>query len=914
MTHSRKQLLEAAFPLREVSEASHDESHVRSGHLRTLHIWWARRPLAASRATALAALLPEDPSHHDEYLQLIKDVSPWAVAAEDTPQNKLLLERARDLILANHGGKAPRILDCFAGGGAIPLEALRLGCETYALDYNPVAVLVNKAAIEYPERFGKPRIVRDSDTGHLGMEGEGLANPLIDEVKRWTDWIFVEAQKELQQFYPTDKDGSVPIAFLWARTLPCQAAECGADIPVLRQTWLAQKNVKDKKGNKKAGKRVALRIIPLKAKRRVEFEVVEGDRIDFDPSQGTVSAAYVRCPVCTNTIDDDTTRRLFREGKSGQRMIGVVLKHPDRKGKSYRLPTQRDIESYRAAETTLDLKRKNLSAVWGIDPVPDEQLPLMSGTFNVPLYGMTKWGDLFNARQKLSLITLCEKVRLVRTRTHLQDEEFLKAISLYCAFVLDKISDFSSVLCAWGNDDEGVKNTFTSKALPMIWDYAETNVMGSLTGSWRWSAGLVLEAVRTLCNVSTSPATVVQGSATQLPWKDNEIDAVLTDPPYYINVPYADLSDFFYVWLKRSVGDMFPELLATPLTPKSDEVGQMAHWDTARYAFKDKKWFEDMLTLAFREIKRVLKPEGIAVIVFAYPKAEAWEAVINATLKAELYLTASWPIKTEMQARLRAIDSATLTSSIYMVCRKRTTKEIGEFPNIKREIDQRVREKLDEFWAAGIRGADFFMSAIGPAVEVFGRYESVEKLSGEKVEVKELLDYVERVVSEFALERILGSTELGGVDPETRFYLLWRWTYGNARVSFDEARKLATAVGAELTALWGEGRFVKKEKEFVRVLSPKEREKDKKFANQIGFNTMVDALHRACLYWERGERRELREHLLHTYGANNTFWRVAQNIADVLPDGEKEKQLLQGLLNVPEARDRVMAVTENLFS
>jgi adenine-specific DNA methylase len=249
-----------------------------------------------------------------------------------------------------------------------------------------------------------------------------------------------------------------------------------------------------------------------------------------------------------------------------------------------------------------------------------------------------------------------------------------------------------------------------------------------------------------------------------------------------------------------------------------------------------------------------------------------------------------------------------------MVCRKRTAKEIGEFPKVRQDTEKRVRERLDKFWTEGIQGADFFMSAIGPAVEVFGRYERVEKLSGEKVEVRELLEYVRRVVSEYALEHILGTAELGGVDPETRFYLLWRWTYNHTRVPFDEGRKLATAVGTELTAMWGPGQLVSKENEFIRVLGPKDREKDKKFLNQVGFNTMVDALHRACIHWERGERRQLKDHLGQTYGANNVFWRVAQNIADVLPAGDKEKQLLQGLLNIPEARSQTPAGTGKLFT
>ncbi|MEN3184640.1 MAG: hypothetical protein ABDK93_06575 [Atribacterota bacterium] len=385
---------------------------------------------------------------------------------------------------------------------------------------------------------------------------------------------------------------------------------------------------------------------------------------------------------------------------------------------------------------------------------------------------------------------------------------------------------------------------------------------------------------------------VSQGSATRLPWPDNYFDAVITDPPYYDNVPYSDLSDFFYVWLKRTIGDLYPELFATPLTPKSEEM--VADASKAGGMEQAKGRFEAMLTQSFREIHRVLKPDGIAVIVFAHKTTEAWETVINALLEAGLYMTASWPIHTEMQARLRAQESAALASSIYMVCRKRTEDAVGDFAEVRQEIAHRVREKLAQFWNEGIRGADFFMSAIGPAVEVFGRYSRVERASGEAVSVRELLEYVRKVVSEFALERILRSAQLGGVDAETRFYLLWRWTYNHTMVHFDEARKLAQSVGVELEKLWGTTGLVRKNKEYIAVLGPQERGAELEQSGR--FTTMVDALQYALWLWAKNDRKKLTEHLAATYGASDTFWQIAQAISEVLPEGDKEKQLLQGFL------------------
>ena len=314
-------LIETDFPLQKVSEESVREKNIRHGHLSTLHIWWARRPLAASRATALAALLP-DPTNseaREKLLVSIERLAAWnAVAGNDRSGDRLLGEM-RAAIRAAFGGRAPRVLDPFAGGGAIPLEALRLGCETYALDYNPVAVLLNKAALEFPQRFG---------------------NALIDAVRRWGEWVLEQARAALARFYPEDPEGNVPVGYIWARTLPCQNPTCGAEIPLMRQTWLA----------KKPKQRIALQLIPNRAEKRVDVAIVgqEGEPIDFDPEAGTVARARVRCPVCGSVIDDKTTRRLFREGKAGQRMMVVVLHHPQRAGKTYRLPNERDLAAFRA--------------------------------------------------------------------------------------------------------------------------------------------------------------------------------------------------------------------------------------------------------------------------------------------------------------------------------------------------------------------------------------------------------------------------------------------------------------------------------------------------------------------------------------------------------------------------------------
>jgi len=435
-----------------------------------------------------------------------------------------------------------------------------------------------------------------------------------------------------------------------------------------------------------------------------------------------------------------------------------------------------------------------------------------------------------------------------------------------------------------------VATTFTMQTLSMIWDYIETNVITGKSYSFLYILNSMLDVLGHLSRYS-DVGQICFGTTTRLPYNDAFFDAVITDPPYYDNVPYSYLSDFFYVWLKRAIGDLYPEFFATPLTPKSEEI--VAYGDRE----EGKRFFEEKISQAFKEIHRVLKPDGIAVIVFAHKSTEAWETIINTLLQSGLVLTASWPIHTEMKERLRAQERAALASSVYMVCRKRTKERIAYFNEIRKEIDQRVKEKLTQFWEHGISGADFFVSAIGPAVEVFGKYSKVERLSGEEVSVKELLEYVRKVVSQFALERVLKRADLGGVDAETRFYLLWRWTFGNAKTHFDDAIKLSRAMGVELTEIWDRGGIVKKEKEFIRVLDPKERAKDPSFMKKTKFTSMIDALHRILISWERGEREKIKEILDETgYASNEIFWQTAQALSEILPEGDKERQLLQGFL------------------
>ena len=467
----KKRFIEETFPVKEVSAEASREKNIRHGHISTLHIWWARRPLAASRATAYAALTPpsKDIDEWSQKRDFISNLSKW-----ENSLNPSLIERARKEILEANGGVPPKVLDPFGGGGAIPLEALRLGCETYSNDLNPVAVLIQKCTLEYPQKYGRPTEQPDDRM----LFGGAIKNPLLEDVKKWGAWVLVEAKKELEKFYPQEEGGSIPVGWIWARTIPCQHPSCGVEIPLMRQFWLA----------KKPKKKVAL--YPFDENGAVNFKIV-GDGYEpmpegFDPTKGTVSRAVAVCLVCGGTVEAKLTRKLFQDRSAGERMVAVVMYKPGTTGKRYRLATDADLTVFREAEAYLAEKREKLTLEWGMEAVPDEPLP-PKGTlgFRVQGYGILKWGDLFNARQKLALITFVEKVKEAYQKMGAEgvDAEYAKAVVSYLALGVDRVAD-KNLLCRVIPQTEAIGFTYGRQALPMLWDYIEMDATEHSSG-WR---------------------------------------------------------------------------------------------------------------------------------------------------------------------------------------------------------------------------------------------------------------------------------------------------------------------------------------------------------------------------------------------------------------------------------------------
>ena len=890
-----KRFIEESFPVKEVSIESAREKNIRHGHISTLHIWWARRPLASSRATNYAALIPAispgDKKELNEKRNFIIEFSKWKNSLDP-----FMIKQAREDILKANNGKPPKVLDPFGGGGAIPLEALRLGCETYSNDYNPVAVLIQKCTLEYPQKYGKPFKIKSNSSilfpeiikqKTLDFDSKIIPNRLLYDVEKWSNWVLKETKKEIGKFYPPDPDGTMPVGYIWARTIPCQNPSCGAEIPLMKQFWLANKK------NKK------VLLFPYIEGKRVYFKIV-GDGykkipLGFNPSQGTIDKAVVICPVCGAVIDAKTTRKLFQEGKAGQRMVAMVLHHPKKQGKTYRISNEEDLEFYREAEIYLKEKRVKLMDEWGIDPVPDELMNTKDPTTVAGRgYGFTEWGDLFNSRQKLSLITFVERVRLAYKKMIEEgyNKEYTKAVESYLAFAIDRQADYNSTLSRWVSHGEFIGNTFTRQALPMVWDYFELCPWSEATGDWNSAMNWISRVIEHLSCTLQLPATISQFSATSIPYPDNYFDAIFTDPPYYDNINYAELSDFFYVWLKRTIGDLYPELFATPLVPKSQEI--VANSVRQNGKNKAKVFFESMLKKSFQEIYRVLKPNGIVTIVYAHKSTSGWETLINSLLDSGLVVTGAWPINTEMVSKLKAQGTASLMSSIYIIARKTKRELTGFYNNIKEELKTYLYDKLERLWSEGISGADFFISAIGSAIEIFGKYEKIIDYEGNIIRASQMLSDVRRITTDYAVHQILHNGFAGEISNLTRFYVLYRWSYGEAKLHFDEARKLSTSANVALEKEWNRPSFIKKEKEFIRVLGPQ----DRKFEDLKNSSELIDVLHAVLLLWEKGRRNEMITLLNESgYGKSDAFYRVAQTISETLTNESKEKKLLDGFLS-----------------
>jgi adenine-specific DNA methylase len=543
-------------------------------------------------------------------------------------------------------------------------------------------------------------------------------------------------------------------------------------------------------------------------------------------------------------------------------------------------------------------------AAIGLDALPD----LDDGTSAVPdetitksqfrilrslVYGIDTFAGMFNTRQLYVLGRLAQGVRQASAAMIDEgiDAEYARALTTYLAFAVDRIADRDSSFCGWDVSREMVRNTFPRQAVAMLWEFTEIDPFGEGSGNWagaiRW-----IELVIRHCSASSSqPGVVMRGNAQAQPFEDATFDAVICDPPYYDAIQYGDLSDFFFVWLKRSIGTLYPELFLTPLTPKQQEVIEnRADKKSAEYVSHEE--FERRLQASLVEMSRVTKPDGLVAIVFAHTDIEAWERLLRGLRAGDLVVTTSWPMRSEMANRQTASISAVLGSCVVLICRKEASHGEGFYDDVVRELEVRIAQRLDRFDSMGLVGADYFASAVGPAFEVFAKYSRVIRLSGDEVDIPELMTLARQVVARRALGKLLGDETIGSLDPVSLLYLTWRWAYDGEPIPADEAYKLERALDVDLSSFGGPEGLAEKSGSHFSLRGPDDR-KGLKLKNGP---SMIDVMHVACLLWDAGRRQELEAVLGETgMGASSAFWSLARALAEVLPDGNRERILLLGL-------------------
>jgi len=922
-----KRLIEDYLPIEAISIEACGEPRTK-GHLSTLHLWRARRPLVACRAAIFGALVPalrfasngaSDAKkkslgrvNADKFVErLCRYPGEPRVIGE---AQRYILEAQAERLSQETGtpctaedieaGRTPRpkVLDMFAGGGAIPLEAARLGCESYAIELNPVAHLIELCTVTFPQQFGPE---------------------LADDVERWAKNVLTETRRSVRDILPvlTYQQGKVQpgpslvldqedepnslsvVANYWTRTLPCPNPQCKATVPLYRQTWL----------RKKDSGFVALRPeLDYKAK-HVRYTVVHASSeagLGFDPGDGSEGSSTV-CPFCRTTLEGSYVRNFGNTAGFGQQLMCVIALNPEGSGKLYIAdPSLADGEQERQAiaeERSAQIEQElgNSSLDEAIPPTGNAGL----ATGNSYLYGIRTFRQAFTPRQRLILLTLAREIHRAHRAMVGNGMEAVraKAVTTYLGIWLSRLTDRFNTLARWHNARETIESLTSMKRIAMMWDFPEVNLFGGSTGD-AWGNLEYITAVIRQEGQYRNPATCSRGSASDLTFPDATFEAVVTDPPYYDQESYSELSDVCYVWLRLTIGFLYLEHFAGQLTPKKKECVAAAYRQGGKDAAR--RFYEDCLFRSLKQAHRVTKPDGILVLVYAHKTTLGWSTLVDAIRRAGYEVTEAWPLDTETKSRVAHQGDAALASSIFLVARKRADHTKGEYETqVKPLLEEIVSERVATLWDMGITGADLVIACVGAGLRAFTHHTTVEFSNGEEVPAERFLFEVETAVLETILARLSReaggkghATSLEGLDPRTRCYVLWRYTFGAIELESGEAIIFANGTHVELDGpnglSSGSRSLVEKKKGKYRLRDYTERGDDE----ELGLSAetgqpapLIDALHRT-LWLMENRPLKLAEFLREAHPNLDQMRLVAQALAgpalkggamgDVSPTGE----------------------------
>lgn len=872
----KRKLIEVALPLEVINRESAREKSIRHGHPSTLHLWWARRPLAAARAVLFAQLVDDPSSNPEEFptdeLQrkererlhkLIERLVVWENARDD----KLLAE-AHAEILKSTDGNPPSILDPFAGGGTIPLEAQRLGLEARASDLNPVAVLISKALIEIPPQF------RDQAPVFPGLASSEIrswrrAEGLAADVRAYGNWIRNEALTRIGHMYPsidTDDGSKLPaIAWIWARTVRCSNPACGIMTPLVKSLWLSKKS-----GREAFVETSVVECASDPSGHRIVFEVNHDPRQAPDAAdEGTVGRSGARCVSCESAISLSYIRLEGKSKRLGERLLAVVAEGSRRR--IYLSPS--------ATQEAITVELPEDTVVGSLGYYPRD--------LKAPTYGLTEFSDLFTARQLVALTTFSDLVREVHNRV-ISDggsSDYADAVATYLALVVSRCADYWSSICSWHNTGEKLRNVFGRQAIPMTWDFTEampfSESSGGYSGQLKWVAK-VIEQLPSGLDAKASQADAAVGDYSGV--------VVSTDPPYYDNIGYSDLSDFFYVWLRRSLRDIYPKLFTTMLVPKAEELVANPY----RHGGSDgaKHFFEDGFRRVFARIREKADVGYPVTVYYAFKQSEAdvsgttstgWETLLEGMIQAGWEITSTWPMRSELANRMMASGMNALASSIVLSLRPRP---VGAMTIDRRgfisALESELPDALRWLQQGRIAPVDLPQAAIGPGMAVFSRYSAVLEPDGSPMSVRSALARINEI-----LDRVLNEQE-GDFDATSRFAIAWYRQHGYGTGTFGDANNLANARNTAVEAM-DRGGILTSRAGKVQLIKPSELVVD--YDVLADFQTSNwEILHHLTKHLEGGG-----------IAAAGEFLRIAGGRSDGATDADLIKELAHLLFRISES-------------